>query len=193
MPFFVDTNLCSKIPSNPGLYAKWVETKTNLESCGQKYVISPLVLIELLSGLAKPEPEYFQSDLRRFKFLAGGGKSEFLSFPGAFVLQTVLNIPSPVAAFKPADFQQWLAVTCEAQSRADLVNADVELDRSALLTFGLNTDIVVRQHVGGKPALIDSMKRIRSRVTPSASRNVRSAMFLRRQNIIPTHPDVISI
>jgi hypothetical protein len=193
MPVITDTNLCSKIPNNAGLYAKWAEKKTSLESFGQKYAIAPLVLIELLSGLAKPEPKYFQSDLRRFKFLAGEGKSEFLSFPRDFVLQTVLNVRSTVAAFRPSDFQQWLEVTCQAQNRGDLVNANVELYGSALFSFGLNPDIVVRQHADGKRAFIDAMERIRSRRTPISSRNVRSAMFLRRQNILPRPPDVVAI
>ena len=105
MAFLVDTNLCSKIPSSRTLETKWVELSNSLRQEGHRYVICPLVLIELLIGLFTPEPKFFESDLHRFLFLAGESKSEVLPFPGAFLLRTVLNAPSLATKLGPEDFQ----------------------------------------------------------------------------------------
>ena len=64
MAFLADTNVCSKWGSDPGVAKTWQAARTQLESQGHSYVACPLVLIELLARLVKPEPKYFSKDLR---------------------------------------------------------------------------------------------------------------------------------
>jgi hypothetical protein len=150
MPFFADTNICSKWESDSHLKRNWEITKANLEAQGQHYVSSPLVLIELLSGLVKPEPDYFISDLKRFAFLAGQSDAKFIDFPGAFVLKTVLNIDSPATNFKPTHFKQWLDCILAAPSREALSNGDVEMNGSRLISYGIDFNVNKQQHEEGK-------------------------------------------
>jgi hypothetical protein len=193
VPYFVDTNLCSAVPGNALLETKWAEFRRRAERDGLDYVVCPLVLIELLLGLVTPEPDYFQSDLRRFFFLAGHRDPEMLPFPGAFVLKTVLNVSSPVARLGPADFQQWLDVTRRASTRDDLIGGAVELYRSELLTFGLDLEVVQKQHSKARQHFVEGMLRQRKRRTPVSSRLVRARGFLRRQNIIPRSDDIPNV
>lgn len=190
MSFIADTNLCSKVPGNPGVEARWNQLRGELEGNGLRYAISPLVLLELLVGLVTPEPNHFQSDLRRFHFLAGDGDAELLLFPGAFVLKTVLGVPSPVARFGSADFAQWLSVTRAAPTRDQLVAGDVELYRSELLSYGLDLGKIAQQHNEGRDEYIRHMEMIRERKPALSSRNVRAIGFLRRQGIIPQKTDI---
>src|SRR5262245_56507725 len=127
MAFFADTNLCAKVPKNLNLRAKWSKAKEQFAREGLEYAICPFVLLELLAGLAKPEPTFFESDLKRFIFLADDGSAKFLPFPGAFALKTILNTNSPVARFSVADFEKWLNVTLSANARDDLSSGRVDL------------------------------------------------------------------
>src|SRR5438477_4040643 len=156
MPFFADTNLCAKVPRNANLQEKWAKAKERFSKEGLEYTICPLVLLEFLAGLAKPEPNFFESDLKRFKFLADDGSLTFLPFPGAFALKTILNADSPVARFNKADFEQWLNVTLFAATREDLSNGRVDLYKSSLISYGLDPAKVEEQQLAGKQQHIET-------------------------------------
>ena len=126
MPFFADTNVCSKWESDPRVHRNWLAAKARLESQGLEYVSCSLVLVELLCRLVKPEPKYFSSDLKSFLFLGNNGRARFLPFPAKFALKTVLNVVSPVSPFDSGDFQQWLNCVTASSTRDALSNGEVE-------------------------------------------------------------------
>jgi hypothetical protein len=184
MPYFVDTNLCSKVLKDPSLQKQWGNAKRQFARDGHQYVICPLVLLELLKGLAKPEPEFFNSDLQRLSFLAGSGPRQFLELPGAFVLKTVLGSPSPVARFSSADFDQWLKVTLNADTRDALVQGRVALYQSRFMSFGLDLNSIKRMDDKGLQFHIDNWETRRANKTPPPTRNQWAAVLLYSQGII---------
>jgi hypothetical protein len=192
MPFFADTNLCAKVPKNPSLQARWSKASEQFSRQGLEYAICPLVLLELLAGLAKPEPAYFKSDLKRFIFLANDGNAEFLPFPGSFALKTILSTNSPVARFSRADFEQWLKVMLLATTRDDLSSGRVDLYRSSLVSYGLDPAKVEEQQNTGKQQHIKIWERQRSdkRIL---NRNEWSALFLYGQGIIYKPDDLATV
>ena len=80
-PFFVNTNLCGVVRDKPSLQDKWTRAREHFGKQGKQYVVCPVVLIELLLGLSKPEPSFFKRDWDRLNFLAGGDSPDFLEFP----------------------------------------------------------------------------------------------------------------
>lgn len=187
MPFFADTNVCSKWESDPGVHANWVAAKARLESLGHEYVSCPLVLIELLSRLVKPEPAYFSSDLKSFLFLSNNETARFLPFPAKFALKTVFGVDSPVSRFDAGEFQNWLKCVISAKSRDALANGEVEMD-SALLTYGLDFEKIKRQHETGRAAFVKRMSYLREHKR-LPSRDEVALGILRTQRVIPRPGD----
>ncbi len=149
MPFFADTNVCSKWESDPVVRRKWQAEKAKLESKGHRYVACPLVLIELLARLAKPEPTYFFKDLKSFLFLAHG-QDNMLPFPGEFVARTVLNVGSPITRLHEEDFMEMLRIVVSATSRDALTSADVELPEPTPFSYGIDFDKIKIPQENGK-------------------------------------------
>jgi len=187
MPFFVDTNVCSKWESDTSVRQNWLAARKNLESRGQEYVSCPLVLVELLSRLVKPEPRYFSTDLKSFLFLSNDGGARFLTFPAKFVLKQVLQVDSPISPFDPADFKQWCAIITASPSREALTNGEVEMG-SPLLTYGVDFAKIKTQHEAGRKAFVERMAYLRqSYVRPTPLQVARG--ILRGQNVIPQPAD----
>src|SRR5262249_42884681 len=109
MPFFADTNVCSKWVSDPTIRQRWKAEKARLEDSGFEYTSCPLVLIELLSRLVKPEPQYFSEDIKSFLFLARGSDG-FLPFPAGFISETILKTTSAITKLHPSDFTEMLQI-----------------------------------------------------------------------------------
>lgn len=187
MPFFADTNVCSKWESDPIVRRDWQAAKARLESEGYEYVACPLVLIELLARLVKPEPKYFSKDLKAFLFLSNS-QNKFLPFPGAFVLKTVLNVQSPVTALHPSDFNQMLECVVLANSREALSSGEVEMPGSPLFSYGLDFDKIKTPHENGKQAYAKIMERNRrNKRVPTRSEHAEGV--LSNLQIIPRNGD----
>jgi hypothetical protein len=187
MPFFADTNVCSKWESDTAVHQNWLAAKRTLESRGQEYVSCPLVLVELLSTLVKPEPQYFSSDLKSFLFLSNDGGARFLTSPAKFALKQVLQVGSPISPFDSADFKQWCAIITASSSREALTNGEVEMG-SPLLTYGVDFAKIKTQHEAGRKAFVERMAYLRqNRVRPTPLQVARS--ILRWQNVIPQPAD----
>lgn len=148
MAFLADTNICSKYGTDPVVGKNWQAARALLESQGHEYVVCPLVLIELLARLVKPEPLYFPKDLKSFQFL-GANQDRFLPFPGDFVLKTVLGVDSPVTALHPSDFSEMLQCVVSATSREAISDGDVELPISTRLSYGLDFEKIRRPREDG--------------------------------------------
>ena len=185
MPFFADTNVCSKWESDPNVRQNWLAAKARLESEGHQYVSCSLVLIELLSRLIKPEPSYFSDDLKSFLFL--NTAKRVLPFPAKFVLKTVLDINSPVSLFDSADFKNWLNCVVASPSRKTLSDGEVEMG-SSLLTYGIDFGVIKRQHEAGQIAFVKRMTYLRARTQLPAWNEVALGI-LRNQEIIPQAGD----
>jgi hypothetical protein len=192
MPFFADTNVCSKWESDLALKRNWEGAKADLESRGHQYVACPEVLIELLDRLVKPEPEYFSKDLRSFAFLNGPEEVEFLPFPGAFVLKAALGLDSPVARFNTAHFRQWLQCVLAAPTRDALSSGKVEMNGSMLVSYGIDLSKVKVQHENGKREHAERLNRLR-REGLIGTQEAFAAGFLYSQGIIPRDEDVARI
>ena len=187
MPFFADTNVCSKWETDPGVHANWLAEKARLESLGHEYVSCSLVLVELLSRLVKPEPAYFSSDLKSFLFLSKNETARFLPFPAKFALKTALGVDSRVSRFDAEEFHNWSKCVTSAKSREALGNAEVEMD-SMLLTYGIDFGKIKRQHEAGRAAFIKRMAYLRGhRRLPS--RDEVALGILRAQHVIPQPAD----
>ena len=190
--FFADTNICSKWESDPALMSRWKQVKAELVGAGHRYAMCPEVLIELLCRLEDPQPQYFPKDLKSFAFLASQPGTEFLEFPGAFVLKSVLNCESPVSKFAPAHFKQWLQCVLAAPSRSDLSAGNVELYESRLMSFGMDLKVVGSQHRKGKDSHVERCYRLRKRGRVPI-REEFAAGFLYDLNVIPKAGDVDAI
>jgi hypothetical protein len=154
-------------------------------------VVCPLVLIELLLRLVKPEPKHFGKDVESFSFLTNNCQ-KFLPFPGEFTLKTVLQVPdSPVAAMDEADFEQWAELVLKAASREALTNGDVELG-TTLISYGVDLGKVESQQENGRRAFAARITELRELKHP-LTRHEFGAGFLSSQGILPKVGDIESI
>lgn len=174
---------CIKIGSGKNL---------DLEAIGHEYVSCPLLLIELLSRLAKPEPQFFTKDLKSFLFLSNDGTSSFLDFPGAFVLKEILGTSSPVARFNKADFRDWCRCVLLADSRDALSNADVVMGSYDPFSYGLDFLKIIEQQEKGRIEWnrLMSAKRKAKYFATAPEYAVR---FLANQGILPKPGDVEAV
>src|SRR5580700_6347856 len=191
MAFLADTNVCSKWESDPSVSKNWQTARAKLEAQGHRYVACPLVLIELLARLVKPEPRYFPKDLKSFLFL-GASQDRFLPLPGAFVLKTVLCVDSPVTALHPPDFREMLQCVVSATSREAISNGDVELSISTRLSYGLDFDkIRLPREEGNKEyARIMTLRR-QLGYLPTRAQHAKG--ILSNLGIIPANGDVEAV
>jgi hypothetical protein len=149
------------------------------------------VLIELLRRLEKPEPAYFSADLKSFIFQSNNAASTFLTFPGEFVLQTVLDTHSAESRFHGGDFSQWVKIVLSAQSRDAIGFAEVELD-SSLISYGLDFGKITDQHENGRLAFAKAMGSWRTEsVLPP--REEHALDFLRSQGIVRCDGDIEAV
>ena len=188
---FGDTNICDKWESDTRVNQNWLDAKARLESQGEAYVSCPMVLIELLSRLIKPEPEYFSDDLQSFIFQSNNAQNSFLTFPGKFVLRTVLDTDSPISRFQGADFSQWAKLVLSAPSRQSIASAEVELGSSSI-SYGLDFDVIRDQHKEGRIKFAEQMAQWRASGAIPARQEVARG-FLRSQGIIPGDGDTEAI
>jgi hypothetical protein len=191
LPFFADTNICDKWESDQDVNRNWLAAKARLEAQGENYVSCPLVLIELLSRLVKPEPAYFSKDLKSFIFQSNNAHNDFLTFPAKFVLKTVLNIDCPVSHFDASDFAQWARVVLSAPSRHAIDQGEVDLG-SSLVSYGLSFDKIKSQHEAGLTFFANQMH-LRRALSKQPTREEKWTAFLRTQGIVPCDGDVQAI
>lgn len=191
MSFFADTNVCSKWVSDPVVRQNWQAVKAKLESEGHEYVACPLVLIELLARLFKPEPSYFSKDLKSFLFLADG-QDNMLPFPGAFVARTVLNVESPITKLHEEDFIEMLRVVVSATSREALICADVELPGSTPFSYGIDFDKIKIPQENGKKEYARRMD-LRRKEKYVPTRTDHAEGVLSNLKLVPANGDVEAV
>jgi hypothetical protein len=191
MAFLADTNVCSKWESDPAVSKNWQAARTELESRGHQYVACPLVLIELLARLVKPEPKYFPKDLKSFVFLQTNQR-KFLPLPGYFVVKTVLGVDSPVTALHPADFDQMLQCIVSATSREAISSGDVELPISTQISYGLDFEKIRLPRDQGIREYAKSMTSMRQGgCVPTRTQHARG--ILSNLGIIPVNGDLDAV
>lgn len=191
MPFFADTNVCSKWESDPVVRQNWQAVKARLESQGHQYVACPLVLIELLARLIRPEPKYFSKDLKSFLFLADS-QGRMLPFPGEFVARTVLNVESRITKLHAEEFSQMLQCVVSATSREALSSGDVELPGSTAFSYGIDFDKVKIPQENGKREYARKMNlRRQERYIPT--RKDHAEGVLSNLQVTPANGDVEAV
>jgi predicted nucleic acid-binding protein len=145
----LDTNVCGKLLSPA--YRGDVEQIKRHFSRYFDLVVSPQSFVELLNCIQGGDGTHFSADKDRLRFLVGGGAVDFLPFPVAFALKTVLGVDdrSP-KFFGPSHFMRWFKVVINAKDRTELVNWDVRLPGdSKRQRRGFRLEELIRQHEDG--------------------------------------------
>jgi hypothetical protein len=192
MRFIEDTNVISRAAKDAGYGALLQKERERLEADGGRHAISPVVLIELLHGMAKSKSSLFQQNRERFKVLKYRGQSEFLRFPAAFALNSVLGIESPVTEVRPGDFRQWLEVVCAAQNREELLSGSVDLNGLSPMSYGFDFGLLARNRDERHRVHVERMKAVRHDGLESASPEVWVGELLKTHNFIRPKPEEIS-
>jgi hypothetical protein len=190
--FFYDTNLCSTASRDAGVMNRLKDLSLELQQANHAYVACPLVLLELIEGLAKPEPTRFHLDKRRFLTLAGpmeGCLPRYLPYPGTFVMKTLFGVPSAATRFAEADFGQWHGVISAALDRGALMGGSVDLFSSKLISYGLNPSIVAEQQQQGRQAHAESFEHRRRNRIPPPTPEQFAAVLMRSQGVLPQSMD----
>lgn len=192
MAFFYDTNLCSTAARDAAAMNRLRDLFLDLQRANHAYVACPLVLLELIEGLAKPEPTHFHGDQRRFRVLAGsveGFLPRYLPFPGTFVMKTLFGVQSAATRFTEADFSQWHGVISAAIDRDALTGGNVDLFSSRLMSYGLNPAIVAGQQQQGRQAHAENFEhRRRNRIPPPTPEQFAAVLML-SQGVISQNMD----
>ena len=153
----LDTNVCDKLARSSGLDANRVRKRIAAEF---KVVVSPETFIELLDTIKGGKSgEHFKTDQQRLRIMAGSGIPQFLRFPGAFALRTVLGLEAPATKFHPANFRRWFKVVLAAKSRSQLLAARVKLPNDKRL-WGINPVTVSDQQKDGKRSHEEWLKKV---------------------------------
>jgi hypothetical protein len=118
---FLDTNVCINVAKERIAPDSWAKAQRYI-SRNFEYRISPHTVVELLIGLQRGKPEFFEENQRNLKALASiGGDPAILPFPGAYAAQVVLQLKvTPAPNSSPADVRRWLLVVIRAKEAADL-------------------------------------------------------------------------
>jgi predicted nucleic acid-binding protein len=193
MRFFADTNVVSRAARDESFHRRWMAERNAWITNGFSYAVCPLVLIELLYGLAHSEPAFFSHQQKRLQAYASVENIEsveMLPFPGAFMLATVLGVRSPVTTMDAQEFRRWFKIAVCARSLSELTTGRVELGATNSLQYGLNMDFISDQHERGVGEHLKVWERVRALQLPLPSRNDWAAAKLRAHGIVPTVQDV---
>jgi hypothetical protein len=128
-----------------------------MDAIDQRYrvVVSTETLIEMMDMLKGGNGEFFESDRKRIRLMAGTDVPVFLSSVGEYSLRTSLGIERP-AKFQPVEFERWYEVITSATTRIQLFNEGVQWRKGR---FIVNPDIIVEQQRAGKSSYRKWLKR----------------------------------
>lgn len=163
MRLFIDTNVCSKAASGIDV-GTWFRVKRQRTERGLKYVVCPLVVVELLDALVASQDQFFDEHKRRFEVLRDDAV-EYLRFPGDFAMNAVYGVSSAASRLGPSDFRQWVEIVCRAQNREELRQGNVPAYGSDLVTFGLDARMLQDFRETGLKGHKDRMQAIRGSST----------------------------
>jgi len=125
------------------------------------YAIVPLVLTELILGIARGDEAHFESNRGALKILYPTHKNRFLAMPGLFVVQTVLG-RRPHGDFpNPACFMDEARVVMRASSKASLLSGRVRMPESRKYSRGMNFDLLNSQMEKGKKQHVATLEQLR--------------------------------
>lgn len=142
------------------------------------YFVSPLTLIELVTGLGRGDEGYYQKNLEALKALLEPG-SRFLQFPNRFVLDRVFGIVKEHPGFEPADFNSWATLLLNAASKKQLADGDVDfMELSRDHTFGFDFSKIIKPLEEGIANHIAIYEGIRSRKEPCPTQQQWADAFL---------------
>jgi predicted nucleic acid-binding protein len=184
MRYFCDTNVCSKAASATGLGAHWASVKAKFEQQGFSYVVCPLVVAELIEGLADSQPTYFDEHRHRFEVLRADA-AEYLHFPGRFAMRAIYGVDNALTVLGPADFRQWVNTICRAGCFEQLRSGRVPAYASELVSSGIDFEKIRSFRRAGLESHYKRMEAIRqSKNDADAPRDWASAILL-SQGILP--------
>jgi hypothetical protein len=142
------------------------------------YFVSPLTLIELVTGLGKGDDGYYQKNLEALKVLLEPG-DRFLQFPNRFVLDRVFGIVKEHTGFEPSDFNSWATLLLNAASKKQLADGDVDLlELSKDHTFGFDFNKIIKPQEEGIAKHVEIYEGIRSRKEACPTRQQWADAFL---------------
>jgi hypothetical protein len=156
---FFDTSIC--IDRGKGRYSDsdwslvWKFVTRNFN-----YAICPLVLTELLIGIARGPEEHFENNRRALKVLYPTHPKRLLTPPGTFAIETILR--RRVGGFlREADFKEQIKVVLHAHNKASLVAGRVMFPNDPERRHGFNCELLLRQNAEGQGDHIQSFEDLR--------------------------------
>ena len=186
---FLDTQICIDIGKRVIDRRMWARVWRHITSNFQ-YVISPLTLCEVLTGVASGTDRYFNENREALRVLVPpNSQKRFLGLPAAFVLQTVLCHKIEAQGFAPKDFDTWVKVVLRAPNKHALEAGDVPLGVSSTQTYGFDSSLHVAQLSQGEHEHVQELHKLRNGILEIPSSLVWAAAILVRQGMKPSHEE----
>jgi len=157
MYYIEDANVISNAVKRPDLAAYLEQKRRELEQDGFSHAIAPVLLVEIITGLAKtPEGlssadhlvHFFQDQMRvRLLYPWDRPLPTMLPSPAAFALKTVLHVDSPkAAALNEGNFNRWAEIVLCAQSPEELWTTGVSVSAEDHRLYTIDRDSVISRY-----------------------------------------------
>jgi hypothetical protein len=127
-----------------------------------RYAMIPLVLTEILLGIAHGDDAHFEENRKPLKILYPTHEKRFLDMPGSFAAQTVLRRQPKPNLTSPEVFTDQARVVIQAESKADLLSGRVHTRWNPKYSRGMDFSILSRQMVEGKKDHVESLEQLRT-------------------------------
>src|SRR5437879_7503050 len=138
---YFDTNICIDLANGSIDTNEWNSVHRYIRE-NFRYCISFITVKELFAPMARGSEEFFSKNKRALKILYDCGKREFLPYPFAFALQTILKVRHKDLHPEPKD-GSWLKNIVETvllTTSKDALKAGIPSPRRGgkLVTFDLD-------------------------------------------------------
>jgi hypothetical protein len=126
------------------------------------YAIIPLVLTELILGIAGGDEEHFEENRRAVKILYPTHKKRFLWAPGLFVTQTVLGRRPTGDFLSPDTYRNEARTLMRAQSKRSLMMGRVQMPESRKYSHGMDFSVLRAQMEHGQRDHVSTLQQLRA-------------------------------
>jgi hypothetical protein len=157
-----DTAICINAAKGTYPNSEW-RTVWKFVAAKFDYAITPLVIMELILGIAQGDETHFARNQAALKILYPTHKKRFLPMPGTFVLKTLLGFRSTRHPSSPENFERQTRIAISASSKEELVSNRVPFPGSRKYVGGIDLDFLRSQMKEGQRLHVTSLERLRNR------------------------------
>jgi hypothetical protein len=216
MYYIEDTNVIQNAATDddlfgaakPGSYrAQLEELRLELKGRGFQHAISPVLLLELVTALAKSSDEgsHFERQINflkaqnRFRILYPWDRPipTMLASPRAFALKTALRLDTPstaslpsAAALNEGNFNRWAEIALCAQSPEELWATGVRVSGQDTRLHTIDRASVIDRYDKEQKLHRELMKAIKNGRTRAMTRDEFARSILKAEGFLPTPTDV---